>query len=150
MKKYFYTANPLSSAEQSIVQGTNAANQNNLQSFILTPFKSFGKFAMCLTLLLTVTIQSVAVTSPITLDYFDEVVKSIITMEGDILLTDTGDSNDNINSIEIFDSSQNLVHVENSLDASSCSTNLSHLNAGHYFVVCETTTGQTSGWIEKM
>jgi len=74
---------------------------------------------------------------------------STIVMHDEVLRTDSGNSNNPVTKIQVYDAGQKLVHTESNCNSSKCSTSFKSLSAGTYFVKVSTKNGSTfTGYVD--
>jgi len=74
---------------------------------------------------------------------------STIVMHDEVLRTDSGNSNNPVTKIQVYDAEQKLVHTESNCNSSKCSTSLKSLPVGTYFVEVSTKNGSTfTGYVD--
>ncbi len=79
----------------------------------------------------------------------DDLAPSGIIMEEIAMLANSGDDNNPITNVAIYDKAQQeLVHEEGGCNESFCSFNLSHLPEGIYYAIVYTEDGSFSDFIE--
>ena len=164
---------PFCSAEQSNAQGACAAIQNKLQILFHVQARIFFKVCFGLTLFLTSTCKldatassvnskdSIQLTEKVKViaspDHLDSeslyrsaekcaLLFDFIVMEDDMLLINTGNPEDKVLKIEVFDASLNLVLVIEGCDLSQCQNSIAGLLDGLYYVTYSSTFGSKSEW----
>jgi len=129
----------------------NQASGRQVQGIMHAIFGSFftsfvGKISFALLTLLGFFFQVDGIGSP----FQDSRCFGIVTVDENLMRTDTGDPDEFITEIRIYESpgQTNLVYYEIGCFEPTCTSDLSHLDEGRYYVVVITETGSFSDTIQ--